>query len=132
MISLAHEIEQDCFIIIDRVFKGQSLTFFGEDGSGRHGRSTFPVTATVAATGVSIESFSDDYTVIEAYARLVLNGYDARATGHAITDNNLRIALNLLLQAHSVEPDALDWAPADLQDDHTIVLKINVPKLLAW
>lgn len=132
MINVTLEIEQDCSIIIDRVFRGRSLTFFGEDGNGRHGRSTFPVTAKVAATSTSIESFSDDYSEIEAYTALVLDGYDARVTGHAITDQNLRISLNLLLQACSVDPDALDWGPLNLQDDHTIVLKVNAKKLLSW
>lgn len=132
MTGIMAQIEEDCSVLLKRVFDDQTLTFFGEDGNGQHGRSTFPVTATVVGVDAIIQTLSDDTSEVEAFCFLVLSGYDARVTGHAMTDRNLRIALNVLLKAHDIEPGALEWAPVERQDDHTIVLKINVEKLLSW
>lgn len=132
MISLAAQISDDCTVMLDRIFHGESLTFFGEDGNGQYGRSTFPVTARIRAVNVDVESFSDDLAEVEAFAYIFLDGYSATEHGHAITDQNLRINLNRLLAKEEVEPAALDWASIDRQDDDYIVLKINVQKLLAW
>lgn len=132
MINIAFELQQDCAVILDRVLTGQHLTFFGEDGNGQHGRSTFPVTARVRSFHVDIERFSDDYSEIDAFVYIFLDGYRASDSGHAITDQNLRINLNTLLQAQAVDPLALDWGPLDLQAEDRIVLKVDVQRMLSW
>ena len=118
--------------MLDRVLTGESLTFFGEDGNGQYGRSTFPKTCRIRAFNVDVESFSDDYAEIVAYVYIFLDGYSASDHGHAITDQNLRIDLNRLLAKEEVDPTALSWGEIEKQDDDYIVLKIDVQKLLAW
>ena len=132
MISFAAQLLDDCTVMLDRILTGESLTFFGEDGGGQYGRSTFPVTARIRAFNVDIEQYSDDYFEIEAYVYIFLDGYRAGDQGHAITDANLRIDLNRLLAKQEVEPDALDWADISKQGDDYIVLKMDVQALLAW
>jgi hypothetical protein len=132
MLTEALLIEQECTVMLDRLFHGETLTFFGEDGCGQHGRSDFPVHAKVLAYTVDIACFDDDMTLIEAYVRLRLDGYNADQTGHAITDQNLRIALNRLLDREVVDHDALTWGPLDMQGRDVIVLQADVSKLLSW
>lgn len=132
MISIASQLVDDCSVLLDRVLTGQSLTFFGEDGNGQYGRSTFPVTARIRTFNVDVEGFSDDLVDVVAYVYIFLDGYSASLQGHAITDTNLRIDLNRLLARHHIDPTALDWGEVEKQEDDYIVLKLDVHKLLEW
>lgn len=125
-------VKEECLVLFNRMFKDATLTFFGEDGNGKYGRSVFPVTAKVAAVDFYFDAYSDDYSEIVAYLVITLDGYDARVTGHCMTDVNLRINLDRLLSAWHTEPAALDWADVSLQHDHSITLKVDVEKLLLW
>lgn len=132
MITEQMVVEEDCLVLLDRLFHGETLTFFGEDGGGKHGSAPFPVSAQVLAYTIEIVKYSDDYSEIDALAYLRLDGYDAAVTGHAITDRNLRIALDQLLDREQIDRQALDWGPLDKQGKDVIVLKVNVDRLLDW
>lgn len=132
MIPVIAEIHTDCQTLLSRVLQDAKLTFFGEDGMGDYGRSTFPVTATVRSVNFDIESHADDLSSFTAFVYLLLDGYDAKQHGHAVTDRNLRISLDMLLSSYHVDPACLDWAPVEMQSDHTIVLTVDVPELLSW
>lgn len=130
--SLQSMVRDDCVVILDRVLQTQTLTFFGEDGGGEHGRSTFPVTARIRCFDLDLVTFSDDMAEVTAHLRIFLDGYDARVTGHAITDINLRFNLDRLLDAQHVSRQTLSWAPIDLQGEDFITLSVDVAALLQW
>lgn len=132
MLSHSDILAADMAVLLDRVFTGNQLTFFGEDGAGQHGRSTFPVTCNITDFSVGVTTFSDDVAEVEADVTISLDGYDSTVTGHAITDHNLRISLNKLLSAQEIDVDALDWADVASQGPDFIRLKINAQKLLSW
>ena len=125
-------VKDECITLLDRIFHGETLTFFGEDGNGRHGRSIFPVQARIRTFDFEIDAYSDDAAEIEASVRVFLDGYDSSVTGHAITDQNLRFDLNRLLAAWDAEYSTFDWADAAEQGLNFITLKVDVRKLLAW
>lgn len=132
MLNAADGLKNEVTILLDRALHAQSLTFFGEDGGGLHGRSTFPVTCRVRCLDVEVETFSDDIAETVVYARLFLEGYQASENGHAITDQNLRIALNQLLDAEHIDREALSWGPLDYQGEDFICLQVDAARLLAW
>lgn len=132
MKSTADYLKDECIVLLDRVLTGETLVFFGEDGNGKHGRSTFPVTARVRCFDFDLVAFSDDTAEIEAYVRIFLDGYNSDDTGHAITDQNLRINLDRLLDREHIERGALTWAPERYQGRDYITLTVDVQKLLAW
>jgi len=132
MKSTADYIADECVTLLDRVFSGETLVFFGEDGGGQHGSSTFPVRARVRCFQFDMVAFSDDTAEIEAYVRVFLDGYFSDVTGHAITDRNLRINLDRLLDREVIDRGALDWARLEYQGGDYITLKVDVTKLLAW
>jgi hypothetical protein len=125
-------LKDECIVLLDRVLTGETLVFFGDDGLGQHGRSAFPVTARVRCFDFDILSFSDDTSQIEAHVRIFLEGYNSDSTGHAITDMNLRINLDRLLDRECIDRGALGWAPVELQGKDFITLTVDVQKLLAW
>lgn len=132
MKSTADYLKDECVVLLDRVLTGETLVFFGDDGCGQYGRSTFPVTARVKCFDFDLLAFSDDTAEIEAYVRIFLDGYNSDDTGHAITDQNLRINLDRLLDREHIDRIALDWAPVAYQGQDFITLTVNVQKLLAW
>lgn len=132
MKTTADYIKDDCIALLDRMLTGETLVFFGEDSFGKHGWSTFPVFARVRAFDFEIDTFSDDPDEVEAHVRIFLDGYDSQLTGHAITDANLRINLDKILDDWAAERDTLTWADVALQGRDFITLKVDVPKLLAW
>ena len=129
-LSLLHD---DVEILMQRALTGAKLTMFGEDGNGKHGVSTFPVTATVRSISIYLSADNeDDCDNLTGAVELYLDGYDASITGHAITDANLRISLNMLLKAQSIDPAVLNWHEIGYQQTNSIMLKIDVPLLLDW
>lgn len=126
-------IQGDALILLERALLNKNLVFFGEDGGGKHGRSVYPVTAHVNGIDVTLASDDEDNpSDIWSCVFIRLLGYDSDVTGHAITDQNLRICLNQLLSAEHLDPTCLDWAHVDLQLKETIVLDVNIGKLLQW
>lgn len=132
MKSTADYLKDECIVLLDRVLTGEMLVFFGDDGCGLYGRSPFPVTARVRCFDFELVAFSDDASEIEAYVRIFLDGYNSDDTGHAVTDKNLRINLDRLLDREHIERDALTWAPERYQGRDYITLTVDVQKLLAW
>ena len=130
MLSYRQQLQDDCTIVLDRIFHGQSLIFFGEDGNGLYGKSTFPLTCRIRCINVEVISYSDDLSEVEALLRIFLDGYDSDVTGHAISDANLRINLNQLLALQMCRPDTLRWASVDVQGKDFITLEIDVQRLL--
>ena len=132
MKGTADYVKDECLVLLDRAFYGKSLTFFGEDGGGRYGRSEFPITAKIKCYDLEFEAFSDDASEIRAIFTLYLNGYNAEETGHAITDENLRININMLLTDQEIDADTLTWADLKHQGKDFISFNLDVQKLLAW
>lgn len=132
MLSHSDILAGDMVILLDRALTGQSLTFFGEDGGGRYGASSFHVTHRISAFDVQVTTFSDDVAEVQAELRIFLDGYSSSVSGHAVTDGNLRISLNNLLRAQDIEAAALDWADISKQGSDFICLSINAQKLLSW
>ena len=132
MRGTADYIKDECLVLLDRAFTGQSLTFFGEDGGGKYGSSVFPLTCRIRCIDLEFEAFSDDASEIRAFVRFFLDGYDADVTGHAITDANLRINLDTLLKQQVIIPNTLEWADLRYQGRDFITLSLNVEQLLSW
>lgn len=132
MYSQSDLLKQEISILMDRVFYAQSLTFFGEDGNGLYGHDIYPKTCAVRCFDVDIDTYSDDISEVEAYVRIFLDNYASSECGHAITDRNLRINLNQLLDKEHMDRAALDWAPVSLQGETFICLKVDAQKLLEW
>ncbi len=132
MKSTSDYIKDECIVLLDRILTGQTLTFFGEDGNGQYGRSTFPVTARIRAFDFDIDVFSDDPDEVEAYVGIFLDGYDSMIHGFAITDVNLRINLNQILDAWDTDRTTFDWADVAMQGPNYITLKVDIGKLLSW
>lgn len=131
--TILEELRQDCRILLERALLGKTLFMFGEDGNGHHGKSEFPRYCKVTGIGVSMQADDDDNpSDIHAVAQIRLDGYDAEIHGHATTDANLRISLNVLLQNDAVDPTCLDWADITLQDRHAVILTLDVSTLLDW
>lgn len=133
MITTLDAIREDCEILLERAFLDKKLTFFGEDGAGKYGRSTYPVTCQVVSVVVDVEADDAEYpSIIAGIVKLTMTGYDSTVTGHAITDHNLRIALDMCLKDADIDLTAVEWAGEELQGVHSITLFINVEMLLDW
>lgn len=132
MLNAADGLKNELTILLDRILTNETLTFFGEDGNGQYGRSVFPVSCRVQSFDVEIETYSDDIYEIEALLYITLDGYSASASGHAITDENLRINLNQLLKREYAPVDALAWGPLEKQGENFICLRVDAQKLLQW
>jgi hypothetical protein len=131
--TILEELRQDCRILLERAMLGKTIFMFGEDGNGKHGKSEFPRYCKITGVGVSMQADDDDSpSDIHAVAQLRLEGYDSEIHGHAITDTNLRISLNMLMKDGAIDPACLDWADITLQDRHAIVLELDVGMLLDW
>jgi hypothetical protein len=127
-------IREDMNVLFSRVFPpGEILSMFGEDGNGAYGRSEFPLFCQVRFFNV-FATADDEDTPSDIYGllRIYLDGYNSLVTGHAITDANLRISLNLALQKHAIDPTCLDWGAVCEQGGDYIALSIDVPKLMGW
>lgn len=122
------DLLNDCCILLDRVFMGAELVLFGEDGLGKHGRALQPIFCNVKS--VFANNLTEDDGITTGHVRLSLTNYDSTVTGHAITDANLRISLNQLLQKHSISPASVDWGPIQLQGTESILLTFDADKLV--
>jgi len=133
MTTMLDALSDDCSIMMQRVLLNKNLVFFGEDGAGKHGTSIYPVTGHVYLVDVELDCDDEDNpSDIYGVVRIAMVGYDSAVTGHAITDQNLRIALNMCMKAEHVDPTALDWADISLQGQDYIVLDLDVSKLIEW
>lgn len=133
MTTLLDAIREDCEILLRRALLHKTIFMFGEDGNGKHGRNEFPIYSEISSIGVSIRSDDEDNPIdIDATIRLHLPDYDSTLTGHAITDQNLRISLNMLLKAADIDVECLQWADVSEQGVKYIALTIDVDKLLDW
>lgn len=61
-----------------------------------------------------------------------LHGYNATVTGHVITDQNLKISLNKLLQAATIDSTCWSWGSAEMQGADFFLLNLDVNRLLEW
>jgi hypothetical protein len=131
--TILEELRQDCRILLERALLGKTLFMFGEDGNGKHGRAEFPRYCKVDNLYVSMTADDEDSpSEIHALVHLDLDDYDVEIHGHAITDVNLRIALNMRLTDNAIDPAVLDWADITQQDRHAIALTVDVGLLLDW
>jgi hypothetical protein len=126
-------IAEDCTTLLERALLNKTVFMFGEDGNGRHGRSEFPVYSEISEIRVFLSSDDDDNpSDVHGIVQLHLPDYDCTVHGHAITDQNLRISMNMLLQAACIDVDALTWADISQQGLHSVAFSIDVEKLLDW
>lgn len=132
MLTPSSLIKHECEILLDRILHAQSLTFFGEDGGGQFGRSEFPITASVRHFDFELDIENDEPEDPKGIVQIYLDGYRASQFGHAVTDANLRINLDILLDREHVDRDALTWADIGMQGENFITLYVDVAKLLSW
>jgi hypothetical protein len=133
MITVLESIREDCEILLTRAFFDKNLTFFGEDGAGKHGKSNYPVTGHVISVVVEADADDPDSpSTVAGIVTLTMLGYNSTVIGHAITDHNLRIALDICLKDADIDPAAVEWAGEDLQGENSITLFINIEMLLDW
>lgn len=127
-------IREDVTILISRMLKSNDEVFmFGEDGNGLFGKSDQVFRSQVGLFDVSITADDDDNpSDIHCLLKLYILGYDSTVTGHAITDKNLEICLNIKFKQESIDPTAWDWAHPSVQGKDYIALIIDVTKMLDW
>lgn len=126
-------IHTDCSILLTRAFKGQTFTIFGEDGLGQHGRSDTFITARCLGITITLRDYTGravDVNDLLGEVDLVMEGYDARVHGLAITDKNLRISIDRHLDTVGITRDIIQWGDAASQGRSFINLIFNPAKLL--
>jgi hypothetical protein len=127
-------LREDVQILISRMLRsGDELFMFGEDGCGQHGRSDMVLRGQVALFDVSVTADDDDEpSDIHCLLKLYVTGYNAGVHGHAITDKNLQICLDMMFKREHLDPDSWDWAHLSMQGNDYIALNLDIPKLLDW
>ena len=131
--TTAEIVAADIALLLRRIFDGKTITYFGADGLGKYGRSDYPQTSFVNEFDLTLRcDDADDPQVFDCKVKLLLSGYDAKVTGHVMTDKNFRIGLDQLCTAEAVDPAAFDWADLSDQEDDKVCLKVDVQLLLAW
>jgi hypothetical protein len=132
MDAITHTFQEDASALLNRALLGKTLSFFGEDGNGQYGQDYFAHHCPVNDVTVFVKNYSDDAVEIDAVAMIFMDGYSAKAHGHAATDINFRLSLNTFLKAQHIDPTCLDWATEDEQGESCTVMKIDLGKLLEW
>lgn len=127
-------LREDIQILVSRMLRtSDELFMFGEDGLGQHGRSDQVFRGPVALYDVSVTADDDEEpSDIHCLLKLYVAGYDASIHGHAITDRNLEICLDMKFKQEDIDPDAWDWAHLSMQGNDYIALNIDVAKFLDW
>jgi hypothetical protein len=126
-------VEENCAILLSRALLQRPLYAFGEDGCGKHGRSSAVKIFEVLSLDIEI-TLTDPMSVMNpiGFVSFLLGGYDSKTDGHIFTDNNLQISINNLLTEQCIDPTCLTWASEDLQGDNFFTMNIDVHKLLSW
>lgn len=133
MLTIVKQIEADCAILLRRALVSHVVSAFGDDGCGKHGRSSTPVFYTISSVEVELEADDDDSpSVLTGKAWIFLQGYDADKVGYILTDKNFEISIRQLLIAESILPDALTWADIGDQGERTVAMSVDVEKLLRY
>lgn len=124
-------VRQDAEVLFHRVFMGETITCFGEDGFGKYGRSDLPVAFSISGVQVEAEDLDpNSLTAIGIRVFLSLSGYDEAQYGGTIaTDQNALISLKDLLKSGHVDPSSISWAPLQHQGKHHIALDFDLHKL---
>jgi hypothetical protein len=132
--TTADILREDVVILVSRMLRSNDEVFmFGEDGLGQHGRSDQVLRGQVALFDVSVTVDDEDNpSDIHCLLKLYVTGYDSRVHGHAITDNNLKICLDMKFKQEAIDPDAWDWAHLSMQGNDYIALNLDIPKFLDW
>lgn len=125
---------EDIQVLISRMLhENAELFMFGEDGLGQYGRSDHVFRSNVLRFDVSVTADDDEYpSDIHCLLKLYVTGYDSQVQGHAATDGNLKICLDMKFKEWSMDTDAWDWAHITMQGRDYIALNLDVPKLLDW
>lgn len=133
MLTIVKQIEADCTILLRRALVSHVVSAFGDDGCGKHGRSSTPVFYTVSNVEVELGADDEDSpTVLTGTAWIFLQGYDASKVGYILTDKNFEISIRQLLITESILPDALKWADISDQGECTVAMTVDVEKLLRY
>lgn len=137
MLSLTLQmISQDCTILLQRALLGKTVVAFGDDGDGKYGRSSVPKYFVVNDVSVTASfDLSTSNRPHEGYTGEVsigLQGYSSSDGGHILTDQNFKIAIRQYLLQESIDADALSWAELSDQTSTSVVMKIDIKKLLSW
>jgi hypothetical protein len=124
------EIARDCKVLLDRALLGQEIACFGVDGFGKHGQTDQAQKYTVTKITIEVDMDVDDNPI--ALCWIELDGYDASKFGDICTDLNFGISMNVLLKAHEIRADCWEWLEVDCQEETSVVLGLDVSKLLEW
>ncbi len=110
-------------VLLPRVFKGQSVTCFGADGFGKHGRSHYPLQFQIA--DVSVSDPFEENELLFMDVTMKLDGYSASAHGHVFTDTNLKISINNLLAQWYIKPSVWSWGSLDQQTEDSFTVRFT-------
>jgi hypothetical protein len=91
-IELVNDISNDCKILLERAFKNEIISAFGEDGHGLYGECTF-----AQYFKISDVEFHSNETCSSGKVKLYLHGFDSINWGHVATDNNVRNCRGVIL-----------------------------------
>ncbi len=82
---------------------------------------------------ISITVDDDEHpSDVQCVLKLYIFDYDSQVHGHAITDGNLKICIDMKFKEWSMDTTAWDWAHISMQGRDHIALNLDVPKLLDW
>lgn len=132
MHEIIQSVQSDAAALLNRALLGKTIGFFGMDGNGQHGRDYFAHYRKVNDVTVFVKTYSDDMSEMDCVAMIFMDDYDAKAHGHALSDQNFRLSLNTLLKAQDIDVKSLDWASLEEQGDNCVVMAVNLEKLLEW
>jgi hypothetical protein len=130
MNDFLNTIASDCAILLRRAFEGKDIVCFGIDGFGLHGTSDRAVTYPIAAVAIQLD-VDNDLIFPSCKLRITLDNYDSTDHGHILTDMNFKHSLNTLLQAQDIDLSCWTWGTELEQEQDTVVLNLDVEKLLA-
>lgn len=124
-------ITDDVLTLLNRALFEKDVFAFGEDGFGQHGRRDIPLRTVVDDVQVML-SYDETADDLSGRAYVVLRDYDSCIDGHICTDRNFLICIGDLLEKAHIERDVLSYAPVQSQEQSTVVMDIDVHRLIAW
>lgn len=128
---IIRELERDCNILLQRALKGKTIACFGVDGFGKYGQNDIARHYEIEEVIVDLMDNNDsDYP--DGLAIIILRDYSALDDGYIDTDQNFKFSLNQLLQTAEIDPTCWTFAAHETQLECSVVLNLDVAKLVSW
>lgn len=117
-------VKQNAKILLDRTFIGKEVTCFGADGCGKYGRSHFPQNFVIEDVHVSDIIEEDEIRFFDV--EIKLHEYDASVCGHVVTDVNLKISVNKLLDESYINNSCWSWGTIEQQKQNSFTIRFTL------